>query len=50
MAKDYILEKRKFVIGGIAISIVLIYLIRVRLKNVLKEMNVQTVTQMVQPT
>ena len=28
MAKDYILEKRKFVIGGIAISIVLIYLIR----------------------
>ena len=30
--------------------IVLIYLIRVRLKNVLKEMNVQTVTQMVQPT
>ena len=28
MAKDYILEKRKFVIGGIALSIVLIYLIR----------------------
>ena len=28
MAKDYVLEKRKFVIGGIAISIVLIYLIR----------------------
>ena len=28
MAKDYRLEKRKFVIGGIALSIVLIYLIR----------------------
>ena len=28
MAKDYILEKRKFVIGGVAVSIVLIYLIR----------------------
>ena len=28
MAKDYRLEKRKFVIGGIALTIVLIYLIR----------------------
>lgn len=28
MAKDYILEKRKFVIGGVAVGIVLIYLIR----------------------
>lgn len=28
MAKDYRLEKRKFVIGGIALSIVLIYLVR----------------------
>lgn len=28
MAKDYVLEKRKFVIGGVAICIVLIYLIR----------------------
>ncbi|GCB35362.1 peptidoglycan D,D-transpeptidase FtsI family protein [Bacteroides faecalis] len=28
MAKDYILEKRKFVMGGVAVSIVLIYLIR----------------------
>ncbi|MBR8705692.1 penicillin-binding transpeptidase domain-containing protein [Bacteroides pyogenes] len=28
MAKDYTLEKRKFVVGGIALSIVIIYLIR----------------------
>lgn len=28
MAKDYVLEKRKFIIGGIAIGIILIYLIR----------------------
>lgn len=28
MAKDYVLEKRKFIIGGIAIVVVLIYLIR----------------------
>lgn len=28
MAKDYVLEKRKFIIGGIAIVVVLIYLMR----------------------
>ena len=28
MAKDYILEKRKFVIGGAAIVIVVIYIMR----------------------
>ena len=28
MAKDYVLEKRKFVIGGVAVCIVLIYMMR----------------------
>ncbi len=28
MAKDYVLEKRKYVIGGVALAIVLIYLVR----------------------
>ena len=28
MAKDYVLEKRKYVIGGVALAIVLIYLLR----------------------
>ena len=28
MAKDYTLEKRKFVIGGVAIVIVIIYIMR----------------------
>ena len=28
MAKDYVLEKRKFVIAGTAICIVLIYIVR----------------------
>lgn len=34
MAKDYVLEKRKFVIGGVAIFIVLIYLMRLFLLQI----------------
>lgn len=34
MAKDYTLEKRKFVIGGVAIGIVFIYLVRLLLLQV----------------
>lgn len=34
MAKDYILEKRKFVVGGIAVTIVVIYLIRLFLLQI----------------
>ncbi len=34
MAKDYILEKRKFVVGGIAVAIVMIYLTRLFLLQI----------------
>ena len=34
MAKDYILEKRKFVIGGIAVTIVLVYILRLFLLQI----------------
>lgn len=37
MAKDYNLEKRKYVIGGIAISIVLIFLIRLFVLQILTD-------------
>ncbi|MDD3039333.1 penicillin-binding protein 2 [Bacteroides sp.] len=37
MAKDYILEKRKFVIGGITLCIVLIYLIRLFILQIMTD-------------
>ena len=37
MAKDYNLEKRKYVIGGIAVSIVLIFLIRLSVLQILTD-------------
>lgn len=37
MAKDYNLEKRKYVIGGVAISIVLIFLIRLFILQILTD-------------
>ena len=37
MAKDYNLEKRKYVIGGIAVSIVLIFLIRLFVLQILTD-------------
>lgn len=37
MAKDYILEKRKYVIGGVAVAIVIIFLIRLLVLQILSE-------------
>ena len=37
MAKDYELEKRKFVIGGVAIVIILVYLLRLFSLQMLSE-------------
>lgn len=37
MAKDYLLEKRKFVIGGIAVFIVLTYILRLLVLQVMTD-------------